>query len=362
MDEVRYGIIGTGMMGLEHIHNLAAIEGARVTAIADPFEGSRAAASAAVGDPDLSVFTDHRALLEHGEVDAVVVATPNMTHHPILLDALATDLHILVEKPMCATVEQCEEVVAAAASHSGVAWVGLEYRYMPPIARLVQEVESGVVGQVRMVAIREHRYPFLVKVADWNRFNRNSGGTLVEKCCHFFDLMNLFANDVPVRVMASGAQDVNHLDERYDDEVPDVIDNAFVIVEYAGGVRAMLDLCMFAEGGSNEQEIAVTGDVGKAEAFVPEGRVQVGLRADRSVRVEQVTDTRVKYDGLHHGSSYLEHLDFLAAVRTGGTPTVTLRDGLLSVAMGVAAHRSIDEGRPILLSEVLGAEVPAATP
>ena len=63
---------------------------------------------------------------------------------------------------------------------------------------------------------------------------------------------------------------------------------------------------------------------------------------------------RVRHEGFHHGSSYLEHLDFLAAVRGGARPTVGLDDGLWSVAAGVAAHRSIDEGRPVPLAEVLG--------
>jgi predicted dehydrogenase len=60
---------------------------------------------------------------------------------------------------------------------------------------------------------------FYLQVNNWNRFNKNTGGTLVEKCCHFFDLMTLIANSAPVRVMASGAQDVNHLTESYDDKV-----------------------------------------------------------------------------------------------------------------------------------------------
>lgn len=60
---------------------------------------------------------------------------------------------------------------------------------------------------------------FCCQVNNWNRFNINSGGTLVEKCCHFFDLMRLFAGAHPVRVMASGAIDVNHRDEIYDGKV-----------------------------------------------------------------------------------------------------------------------------------------------
>lgn len=54
---------------------------------------------------------------------------------------------------------------------------------------------------------------------NWNRFNVNTGGTLVEKCCHFFDLMRLFAGANPVCVMASGGMDVNHKDEIYDGKV-----------------------------------------------------------------------------------------------------------------------------------------------
>ena len=66
----------------------------------------------------------------------------------------------------------------------------MEYRYMPPISRLVEEVHNGVaLGKITSLSIREHRYPFLTKIGDWNRFNENTGGTLVEKCCHFFDLM-----------------------------------------------------------------------------------------------------------------------------------------------------------------------------
>lgn len=56
-----------------------------------------------------------------------------------------------------------------------------------------------------MLAIREHRFPFLAKVGDWNRFNRNTGGKLVEKCCHFIDLMNVIVRQHPIRVYSSGA-------------------------------------------------------------------------------------------------------------------------------------------------------------
>ncbi|MCL1693821.1 MAG: Gfo/Idh/MocA family oxidoreductase [Actinomycetia bacterium] len=351
---VRYGIIGTGMMGIEHIENINALEGATVTAISDPDAGSRALGQKVARLDDDAVFVDHRDLLASGVVDAVVLSSPNFTHAEILADIIESDLHFLAEKPLCTTIEDAVAVVEHARGHGAVGWMGLEYRYKPPIAKLVAEVHAGVVGDVKMVAIREHRFPFLPKVGDWNRFKSNTGGTLVEKCCHFFDLMTLIIGSDPVRVYASGSQAVNHLDERYDEGAPDILDNAFVIVDYANGARASLDLCMFAEGSRNEQEVSVVGDAAKMEAFVPENLVRYSYRDARPLEEVTVTDDRITYPGLHEGASYLEHLDFLDAIRNGTPPKVTLEDGLMSVAVGIAAHRSIDEGRPLYLSEVLG--------
>lgn len=354
--DVRYGIIGCGMMGQEHLRNLAALPGARVTALADPHRPSIDQSLAQVDDPSaVGVYADHRDLLASGDCDAVVVSTPNMTHAAVLLDVLASPLPVLVEKPLCTTVADCHRIVDAARSRPAIVWVGLEYRYMPPVARLVELVRAGAVGRVHMVAIREHRFPFLPKVGDWNRFSRNTGGTLVEKCCHFFDLMNHITLATPTRVLASGAQDVNHLDERYDGERPDILDNAYVIVDYDDGSRALLDLCMFAEASEHQEELVVVGDEGKVEAFLPSAEVRHGARRDGAAGVirEIARDARVAHEGFHHGSSYLEHLDFLEAVRTGGPPAVDPEDGLRSVAMGVAAQRSIDEGAPVRLDDVL---------
>ena len=353
-DDIRIGLIGAGTMGMEHILNVAALPGARISALADPHQPSLDQALAAIGGP-VQTYSDHRSLLSSGACDAVIVATPNMTHIDVLLDVFTTELHVLVEKPLCTTVADCRRVIAAAAEHRGVAWMGLEYRYMPPVARLIEMVDDGAVGDVRMVAIREHRFPFLTKVDDWNRFNVNTGGTLVEKCCHFFDLMNRIVGEVPTRVFASGGQDVNHLDETYDGRRSDILDNAYVIVDYPSGRRAALDLCMFAEATHNQEEISVVGDRGKIEALLPEGVVRFGRRGEHcigEVETVAVTDDRIAFEGHHHGSSYLELLGFAAAIRDGSQPEVTLADGLASVAVGEAAHRSIATGQPVLIGDL----------
>jgi myo-inositol 2-dehydrogenase/D-chiro-inositol 1-dehydrogenase len=351
-DVIRYGIIGTGMMGCEHILNLRLIAGARITAIADPNDTSRGWGRQLAGEGVL-IFEDYREMLRTAPVDAVVVATPNFTHHDVLRDVFRTDKHVLVEKPLCTTVDHCHRVVEAAAGHPGLVWVGMEYRYMRAVSALVAEVRAGTLGRPWMVAIREHRFPFLVKVANWNRFARNTGGTLVEKCCHFFDLMTLIAAQRPLRVYASGGQDVNHLDERYDGERPDIVDNAFAIVDFAGGARAMLDLCMFAEGSPHEVEITATGERGKVQAFAPDSRTVVCLRDGSAPRTQRFAlDPTVQTAGAHHGATYFQHLAFQEAVRTGGRPAVSAADGALAVAVGAAAEQSIRERRPVEMSEL----------
>lgn len=352
---VRYGIIGSGMMGIEHIRNIAALDGASVVAISDPDPGSRELARTECPD-GVEAFVDHGPLLASGLVDAVVIASPNFTHLDVLSDVIDSGIHVLVEKPLCTTVADCRTIIARAAGASQVIHVGLEYRYMPPVARLVEEVRKGAIGTVKMMSVREHRFPFLPKVGNWNRFHEQTGGTLVEKCCHFFDLMNLVLEERPVRVMASGGQDVNHLDEVYAGRRSDMLDNAYVIVDYPSGARACLDLCMFAEATHNQEEISAVGDKGKIEALIPEGVLRAGRRGEHgigTVEVEEVSVDHVVVAGHHHGSSYFEHVEFVAAIHNGGSAAVTLDDGLWSVAVGEAAHRSIDEGRPVLLEDVV---------
>jgi myo-inositol 2-dehydrogenase/D-chiro-inositol 1-dehydrogenase len=353
--DLRIGVIGTGMMGCEHIRNVNALPGTMVSAVSDPNEIPLGWARDNLGDRASGVefFRDHRELLASGAVDAVIVASPNHTHAALLADVLAGDMPVLVEKPMCTTIDDCLAVVDLASRRDAITWVGLEYRYMAPVAALLDVVRSGELGDLRMLSIREHRFPFLVKVDNWNRFSRNTGGTLVEKCCHFFDLMNLVVGTRPLRVYASGGQDVNHLDEVYDGERSDILDNAYVIVDYANGVRASLDLCMFAEAGRNEQEIVAVGSRGKAETALPgDGFVHVGRRSDRSLtRVPADMDPAVGHAGFHFGASYVEVARFCDAVRQGTSAEVSVNDGLWSVAVGVAAHRSIDEGRPVNMSE-----------
>ena len=355
-DIVRYGIIGSGMMGTEHMRNIAAVDGAVTVAYADPDETSRGYGKLTV--PDATAYGDVGDLLADPAVDAVVVASPNFTHRAVMEQVFASGKHILCEKPLCTTVEDAAWVAARAAEYEGVVWCGMEYRYMAPVARLVDEVHTGAIGTLRMLSIREHRFPFLPKVGDWNRFARNTGGTLVEKCCHYFDLMRLITGSEAVRVFASGGQDVNHLDERYAGETPDILDNAFVIVDFESGARGLLDLCMFAEASRNQEEIAATGDRGKVESFTPSSEFVKGTRGAGKHGAPLVETETIPVDpvalaaGVHHGATYFEHRAFIRAVTEGAPVAVTATDGLRAVEIGAAAERSVAEGRPVRIEEL----------
>jgi myo-inositol 2-dehydrogenase / D-chiro-inositol 1-dehydrogenase len=372
METIRYGIIGCGSMGREHIENIRAMGGATVTAVADPATTSREQAAALQGG-DVKLFEHHGELLKSGLCDAVIVASPNFTHIDVMRDALATELHILCEKPLVTKMSDGVEMIALAKNRKGIVWVAQEYRYMPPVAEMIRIAHDGGVGRLHQVAIREHREPFYPKVGDWNRFSANTGGTLVEKCCHYFNLMDFILKEKPARVFASGGQRVNHLDEKYNGPngqvVPDILDSAYVIVEYPSGARASLDLCMFAENSIDNEHVTIVGDQGKLESLLPSGVLRYGRREDwgrrevwgqpsgtaKGVAVRQIRDTNIKYLGQHFGASYIEHQRFAHAVRNGLPPEIPLEEGLRAVATGLAAHKSIDEGRVVALSEVLPA-------
>ena len=355
---IKYGVIGTGVMGQEHIQNINIIENAEVVAICDTNENSRNKTKSLVRE-STKFYHDLNELISKNIADAYIIATPNFTHINILERILKTNKHLLIEKPLCTTTDDCKKFELMSKNYSKIIWTGMEYRYMPPVKQLIKEVHNNVIGKIKMLSIREHRFPFLYKVNDWNRFAINTGGTLVEKCCHFFDLMRLVIQSEPIKVYASGNQDVNHLEEKYDGKTPDIIDNAFVIVDFENGVRGMLDLCMFAENSEYQEEIVAVGDIGKIETFVPSSasgknssEVKIGLRNNDDIKSNEVeVDKEILAAGHHHGSTYFEHLAFIDAIETNKKPEVSLRDGLMSVAIGEAAENSIRENRVVFMEE-----------
>lgn len=364
MSRVNYGIIGCGMMGKEHIGNIKLLPDAQVAAIFEPDAGMRAVAAKLAPEAVLCSSLDE--MLQIPELDCIIIVSPNHCHMGQLTQIAATrPLPLLVEKPLSVTIDDLPEFKRLEASYPAPIWVAMEYRYMPPVAKLIAEAEA-VTGGVKMLTIREHRFPFLEKVGDWNRFNRNTGGTLVEKCCHFFDLMRHIFQADPTRIMASGGQVNNHMDESYNGETPDIWDSAYVIADFPNGRRAMLELCMFADGSEFQEEISAVGPNGKIECFVPgphrfwpehlgpaptpklviSPRDLGGLK-----KLDIPVDPRLLDAGDHNGSTFYQHEKFNAVIRGTHTPEVTLNDGWMAVAMGLAAQKSAISGEAVDLAD-----------
>lgn len=353
----KFGILGAGFMGQEHIRNLGFIDGCEVSAYFEPDAAMRAATHKLV--PAAYAASDLRDLVMRPELDALVIATPNYQHAAQLSEiATLRTLPILVEKPLGIRPEDRATIEHLQADYKAPIWVGMEYRYMPPIQRFLEELEAAT-GGVRHLSIREHRFPFLDKVDAWNRLNSQTGGTLVEKCCHFFDLMRMIAGDEPVRVMGSGWQAVNHKDEK---APSDIWDAAFATVDFAGGTRAMLDLCMFAEGALWQEEITAIGPKGRIDCLIPtsskrwpahmgpypNSKLVIYPRDKSGIReIELTVDDHLAVAGDHHGSTYFQHLAFKQMLQDGGDPVVNLRDGWLAVEMGMAAQTSSEIGQAV---------------
>lgn len=326
------------------------------------------------------VFTDEAELLAHADdIDLLVIATPNYQHTGTILRWAHQDVTILCEKPVAVSQEQHDKL--AAITPTARLWIAMEYRFIPAVAQLVQLLPT--IGDIKMVTIRENRYPFLHKIGKWNRKAAWTGDTLVEKCCHFFDLFRFITQkevDLP-RVRALAQRGINYQDEELPaDEAEPIIDGAYVMFpmhqkahasnKSSSSLMACLELCMYAEGSRHQEEIIVTGTKGRLEAFLPENKVYAYRRpthaewSDRSIpppktepviydcdnvnKVHGIEGKIPTHGGYHYSSTAVEWYQLLKAMGTHRLtgvwePDVSLADGLAAVQIGLQATQSLEE-------------------
>jgi myo-inositol 2-dehydrogenase/D-chiro-inositol 1-dehydrogenase len=366
-NQIRYGLIGCGMMGQEHLRNIALLSGVEVAAIFEPDAQMRKASQQLA--PQARMVTRIEDVFEASGLDALVITSPNYCHAAQLEMIFAQrPLPVLVEKPACISIAEARALESLAKRADAPIWVGMEYRYMPPIAAMIDKVHGQPASAAPiMLTVREHRYPFLAKVGDWNRFSASTGGTLVEKCCHFFDLMRLIMKANPIRLFASGSMNHNHKDEDYCGSVPDMLDNAYVVLDFPDRRRAMLELCMFAEASEYQEEISAVSPLGKITCRVPGPsrfwpEQQIGPQPTAELVIEHrdprrreqsaiAVDPVLLKAGDHNGSTFYQHEKFLAVVRGESAVEVSLMDGINAALIGMAAEYSASTGKPVDLTE-----------
>ncbi|MEM7034305.1 MAG: Gfo/Idh/MocA family oxidoreductase, partial [Chloroflexota bacterium] len=298
------------------------------------------------------------------DVDALIISTPNYTHIDVVRVAAKSGKHIFLEKPMATTIKDAHEIMQIANAYDGVFQIGLQYRYKSMCVEAVYEVlERRSIGDVKTISITEHRLPFLDKVNQWNKFSKYSGGTLIEKCCHYFDLFNLFAQSKPVSVFATGGMAVNFREFEYAGQKSDILDNAYVIVTYENGVRANFDLCMFAP--TAYEEVVLCGDAGRLKASEVSGllagnqaesRLEINMGLDCPSRVMTPSYPAFIEKSGHSGATYYEQVYFVDNIEGKPTTTASAADGFWSVVVGAAAEESVKQGNVVEVDTLLKAQ------
>jgi predicted dehydrogenase len=351
-------IVGAGMMGREHLRVTQQLGWAEVQGIVDPFDGSIEWAQsdwALLSSQPLTVYADLREACLDSAVDAIVICSPNHTHYDVLKIVCESGKPILLEKPMATTLADAMEILRLAREYPSVIQLGMQYRFKAQYVEALFEIRAKAsLGAVKTVAMSEYRPPFLDKVNQWNKFNRHSGGTLVEKCCHYFDLMNVIAASRPNKIYASGGRGVNFLDFEWQGVPSDIDDHAMVIIDYANGIRASFTLNMFCQ--ELYEELVVVGECGRLVAseqasFHPdtpsEARLQVEVPGHSAYRPQPVGYPPWIEETGHYGATFFEHIAFHRQLAGERVDAATPQQALWSLIVASAAQYSMAIGQAV---------------
>ncbi|MBN1262395.1 MAG: Gfo/Idh/MocA family oxidoreductase [Anaerolineae bacterium] len=359
MGKLRLGFIGTGLMGKGHIQvvQVGFSDVAHVAAVCDTDADELAAAGALA--PGAARYVDYRRMLTEEALDGVFIATPNHLHAQMILAALARGLHVFAEKPVATTIEACRRVLDAASQARSVVMIGCELRYAEYMQTIRGIVASGQIGAPHLVWCKEFRGPFLPKIDNWIQDQRRSGGALVDKNCHHFDLMRWWVDAAPTRVFATGSRSVVQVTG----DAHEVIDHAAVTVEFENGARGNLLLSLFAPTGTEDAlEFGILGDRGMLKTRLQTHEILVWQR-ETAAEIETVHRIRhlrkeannltvfrvppLQVDAAVHIGFVEEHAGFFRAVLSGQPLLTTVEAVVDGTVIAIAAEASIRDGAPV---------------
>jgi predicted dehydrogenase len=361
LPKLRYGVIGcAGQMGMAHLlflNNVVA-DRVKIEALCD-LNINDVAVCSDLFPYDIRIFDDYRKLLEMDEIDAVVISTPNHTHKQMAIDAFEAGKHVFCEKPLANTLKDCDEIISAAERTKKFLQVGLVYRYSPLYQKMHRFISEGEIGAVHLMWCKELLGSFY---GQWRFKEELSGGAIVEKNCHHFDIFNWMIGSRPKKVCAFGGQNVIKRGETVETVImetgeknvvsdSDIIDNALIIIDYENGARAELTLCFFSPYG-NDLEIGAVGDKGKLESWVKTHRIHLWKNSDSGRMQIFEPDSDVTQDGVFHTGAYLQHTDFADCILNDSPPFCDGKVGRESIVIALAAEKSIKEERIVYIDEL----------
>ena len=351
MKKLRYGIVGAKTFGIswEHLQALVRLPDADVVSLCSTNASEMARVAEHVPNA-VSTYADVAAMFENESLDAVIISTPNFTHEAIAVQAFDAGVHVFCEKPLAPTLAGCDAILAAAERSGRLLQVGLHRRYSRLYGRIRSLLDAGDLGAPILMWSQEFRADWgkdykigvpLGGVADdggrpnWRHDQERSGGTLLEKSSHDFDVFNWFAGARATKVMGSGGLAAY--------EGRDTLDHAVVIVEYENGFKAELQLSLFVPHGFRGRYAGLLGDRGSVKISEGTNEMHQYFRDHpNEVRYADREST-----GGHGHAIYLQQAEFAQCIREGRNPRVDGSVGRAAVAVAVAAEAAVRAGRPV---------------
>jgi myo-inositol 2-dehydrogenase/D-chiro-inositol 1-dehydrogenase len=326
---LRIGVIGVGRIGSMHADLLERqVPGATVAGVydADP------AAARAAGTP---AFADVDALL--AGVDAVAICSSTETHADLIVAAAAAGKAIFCEKPISLDLAEVDRALAAVQDAGVPFQIGFNRRFDPAHAAVRDAVARGDVGDPQLVRIssRDPEPPP-------PEYVRGSGGIFLDMTIHDFDMARFVTGSEVVEVFARGAV---RIDPSFADA--DDVDTALITLVHEDGCLTAIDNSRQAVYGY-DQRVEVFGSRGMAASENPYAHSGV-VRTAEGTRMSALPHFFLE----RYIPSYLREWDaFVRAVRAGSAPEVGPADARAPLVIGLAAWRSLREGRPIRIEEV----------
>jgi myo-inositol 2-dehydrogenase/D-chiro-inositol 1-dehydrogenase len=343
-EPVRFALAGFGAWGKFHAQSIVDNPDSTLVAIAAPTDASRQEASSLY--PDAQIFSDARAMIETAEFDIIDIVTPSFTHRDIAMAAIDKGKHILLEKPMAITLEDCQSIVSKANAAGVRLAVGHELRLSSQWGEIKKTIDRGTIGEPQYVLVELLRKPYRLGASSWRYDQSRVGSWVLEEPIHFFDLARWYleSSGDPMELYAYG--------NSRDSERPGLFDNFTAMFKYPNGSYAVVSQTLAAF--EHHQTVKVSGT---------KGAVWAGWSGALDRTLEPTSFLRV-FDGntvqeveLQRKSGEVFELreeisQCIQMVRYGTKPIATGYDGLWSAGLCLVAEQSIREQRPLPVSNV----------
>jgi myo-inositol 2-dehydrogenase/D-chiro-inositol 1-dehydrogenase len=332
---LRIGVIGVGRIGRMHAELLARrVPGAAVAAVYDAHAESARSVGAELQVPVAGSVDE---ILASPDVDAVAICTSTPTHADLIVEAAAAGKAIFCEKPVSLNLQEVDRALLAV-EEAGVPFqIGFNRRFDPAHASVRAAVAAGDLGEPQLVRISS-RDPAPPPIS----YIRDSGGIFLDMTIHDFDMARYVTGSEVVEVFARGAVGVDPAIGEAGD-----IDTAMVVLVHEDGCLTSIDNSRQAAYGY-DQRVEVFGSHGMAASENPLAHSGVVRTADGT------RESVLPYFYLErYTASYVHEWEaFVAALATGDPPPVTTTDARAPLVLGLAAGRSLREGRPVRVDEV----------